>query len=136
MDTICVYKKIEEENIPVVDCKIDGFKGLIINVDGKCGIFINSKEIESSDEEFMILAHEWGHYASGTLHGFEANKIYVSQCECKADRKAIIEFLPFEHIQDAIKYGCQEVYEFSEFLNLPEEFVVKAFNHYRAMGRL
>lgn len=136
MNTTRVYKKIEEENIPIVDCEIDGFKGLIVGVDGRCGIFINSKEIENSDEEFMILAHEWGHYASGTLHGFGTNKTQVGQCEYRADRKAIIEFLPFEHIQEAIKYGCQEVYEFSEFLNLPEGFVAKAFNHYRAMGRL
>lgn len=27
-------------------------------------------------------------------------------------------------------------YEFSEYLDLPEEFVVKAFAHYKAMGEI
>lgn len=136
MKTLQVYKKIEESDIPVLDCKIEGLKGVIIKSDGKYGIFINNKEIENSDEEFMVLAHEWGHYVSGTLHHFNSDKSYISQCEYRADRKSIIEFLPVERIKDAIKNGCQTVYEFSEFLDLPEKFIIKAFNHYKAMGKL
>ena len=136
MKTLQVYKKIEEENIPVFDCKIDGIKGVIIKSDDKCGIFINHKELKDSDEEFMVLAHEWGHYASGTLHSLSSDKTYIGQCEYRADRKSVIEFLPFKRIQDAIKNGCQTVYEFSEFLDLPEKFIIIAFNHYKAMGKI
>ena len=129
-----VYKKIEDENIPVIDCAVVGVKGVIIKSRDKYGIFINHKEIENSDEEFMVLAHEWGHYASGTLHGLSSGKTHISQCEYRADRKAVLEFLPFERIQDAIKNGCQTPYEFSEFLDMPEKFVLQAFNHYKNMG--
>ena len=134
MKTLQVYKKIEENDITVLDCKIEGLKGVIIESDGRYGIFINNKEIENSDEEFMVLAHEWGHYATGTLYRFSSDKSYISQCEYRADRKAIVEFLPLERIQEAIKSGCQTVYEFSECLGLPEKFIVKAFNHYKSMG--
>lgn len=134
MKTLQVYKKIEESDIPVLDCKIEGLKGVIIKSDGKYGIFINNKEIENSDEEFMVLAHEYGHYASGTLYGLNTDRSYVSQCEYRADRKAVLTFLPFERVQDAIVNGCQTAYEISEFLDLPEKFIIKAFNHYRAMG--
>ena len=134
MKTIQAYKKIEGENIPILDCKIDGVKGVIIKAGDKYGIFINHREIENSDEEFMILAHEWGHYTSGMLYCLGSDKTHISQCEYKADRKAIIEFLPFERIKDAIKNGCQTAYEFSEFLDLPEQFIVKAFKHYKNMG--
>lgn len=136
MKTLQVYKKIEENDIAVLDCKIEGLKGVIIKSEDKYGIFINHKEIENSDEEFMVLAHEWGHYATGTLYKFSSDKSYISQCEYRADRKAITEFLPLERIQEAIKNGCQTAYEFSEFLDLPEKFIIKAFNHYRAMGKL
>ena len=134
MKTLQVYKKIENENISVLNCNVDGVKGVIIKTGDKCGVFINHREIENSDEEFMILAHEWGHYASGTLHGLSSDKAYISQCEYRADRKAVLEFLPFERIQEAIKVGCQTANEFSEFLSLPEQFVLKAFNHYKNMG--
>ena len=134
MRTVQVYKKIEDENIPVIDCDAGGIKGAIVKYGDKYGVFINHKKIENSDEEFMILAHEWGHYASGTLHSLSSGKTYVGQCEYRADRKAVIEFLPFKRIQEAIKNGCQTPYEFSEFLDMPEKFVLKAFNHYKNMG--
>ena len=136
MKTLQVYKKIEDDDIPIFDCKTDGVKGVIIKSDDKYGIFINHKELKDSDEEFMVLTHEWGHYASGTLYGFSSDKTYVGQCEYRADRKSILEFLPFERLQEAIKNGCQTAYEFSEFLDLPERFVIVAFNHYKAMGKI
>ena len=134
MRILQVYKKIEDENIPVLDSEVSGVKGMVIKSGDKYGVFINHKEIKNSDEEFMVLAHEWGHYASGTLHSLSSNKTHIRQCEYRADRKAILEFLPFERIQEAIKNGCQTAYEFSEFLDLPEQFVIKAFKHYKNMG--
>ena len=132
--TLQVYKKIEEDDILVLDCKMDGIKGVIIKSDDKCGIFINHKELKDSDEEFMVLAHEWGHYSSGMLHGLGDNKTYIGKCEYRADRNAVLEFLPFERIQEAIKDGCQMPYEFADFLDMPEKFVIIAFKHYRDMG--
>ena len=136
MKTLQVYKKIDECGVLVFEGGIAGVKGLIIESGGNCGIFLNSKEIHNSDEEFMALAHEYGHYASGTLYRFNSNKSYVSQCEYRADRKAITEFLPIKKIREAIDNGCQTSYEFSEYLDLPEEFVVKAFAHYKSMGEI
>lgn len=129
-----VYEKIQENNIKVLHFGLPNIKSVSVETNNKYGIFINHKEIENSDEEFMVLAHEWGHYASGTLHGLSSGKTHISQCEYRADRKAVLEFLPFERIQDAIKNGCQTPYEFSEFLDMPEKFVLQAFNHYKNMG--
>ena len=134
MEILQAYKKIEDENIPVLNCDIDGVKGMIISSGDKHGIFINRKAIEDSDEEFMVLAHEWGHYSSGMLHSLGDNKTYIGKCEYRADRNAVLEFLPFERIQAAIKDGCQMPYEFADFLDMPEKFVIIAFKHYRDMG--
>lgn len=136
MKTLQVYKKIEECGVPVFEGGITGVKGLIIESGGKYGIFLNSKEINNSNEEFMVLSHEYGHYASGTLHRFNSDKSCISQCEYRADRRVITEFLPIEKIREAIDNGCQTSYEFSEYLDLPEEFIVKAFAHYKAMGKI
>ena len=136
MSVLNVYKKIYECGIVVQDHKINGVKGLAIKYGDKCGIFINNNEIKNSDEEFLVLVHEWGHCATETLHGLCADSSYIGKCEYRADRRAVLEFLPFDLILYAAENGCREVYEFSEFLNLPEEFIAIAFNHYRDIGKL
>lgn len=134
MDVVEVYKKIEDENVQTFSFGISGVKGLTICANGVCGVFINDKEINDSDEEFCVAAHEYGHCATGTLYSLNSDKSYISRCEYRADRKAVLTFLPFERVQDAIVNGCQTTYEISEFLDLPEKFIIKSFNHYRAMG--
>ena len=57
----------------------------------------------------------------------------VSKHEYRADRKAVLDFLPIEKVKSAIKAGCRSAYEFSEYLDVPEQFIIKAFLHYNAM---
>lgn len=134
MNLVDVYKKIEDNDVQIFSFGISGIKGLTICTDGNYGVFINDKEIENSDEEFCVVAHEYGHCTTGTLYSVSSDKFYISQCEYRADRKAILTFLPTERLNNAIYYGCQTSYEFSEYLGLPEKFVVMAFKHYRGMG--
>ena len=136
MDVVEVYKKIEDENVQILSFGISGIKGLTICADGNCGVFINDKEINNSDEEFCVVAHEYGHCATGTLYRLNSDESYVSQCEYRADRKAVLTFLPIDRLNDAIECGCQTSYEFSEYLDLPEKFVIMAFNHYQTIGLL
>lgn len=136
MNVLEVYKKIEEENIVVMPCKVPNVKGVAIQVDGKQGIFLNYDEFENSDEEFCVTTHEYGHCMTGSLYGFDADQTTKQKCEYKADRRAITAFLPIERLKEAINYGCQMSYEFAEYLGLPEKFVIKAYEHYKVMGLL
>ena len=44
-----------------------------------------------------------------------------------------VHFLPIDKIKSAIKDGCHSVHEFAEYLDVPEQFIIKAFQHYTAM---
>ena len=134
MDVLDVYKKLDDEGISVMDCKIPNIKGLSIQSGNKQGVFLNYDEIENADEEFCVVAHEYGHCVAGTFYSNNSDKSYISQCEYKADRKSVLLFLPIEKLNKAIAYGCQMSYEFADFLGMPEKFVVLAFKHYRDMG--
>ena len=70
---------------------------------------------------------------SGSTHPLNSTFDVISRHEYRADRRAILDFLPIEQIKKAIKHGCKTSFEFSEYLEVPEEFVKKAFEHYNAM---
>lgn len=133
MDIDKVYKKIQSNGIELIHFGLPNAKSVSIETDGNYGIFINHKEIENPDEEFMVVTHEYGHCMTGATHPPYSPVDLVSRHEYRADRKAVLDFLPIDRIKSAIKYGCRTAYEFSDYLDVPEPFVLKAFQHYAAM---
>lgn len=128
-----VYAKIQDNDIEVMHFGLPNIKSVSVEADSRYGIFINHKEIESSDEEFIVATHEYGHCMTGSTHPLYSPLDIISKHEYRADRRAVLDFLPIEKIKSAIKSGCRSVYEFSEYLDVPEQFVIKAFQHYTAM---
>ena len=128
-----VYEKIQNNDIKVLHFGLQNVKSVSVEVDNKYGIFINHKEIKNSDEEFLVATHEYGHCMTGSTHPPYSSIDIVSRHEHRADRRAILDFLPIDKIKSAIKDGCRYAYEFSEYLGVPEQFIIKAFQHYVAM---
>ena len=129
-----VYQKIQDNNIKIFHYGLSGVKSISIETNNKYGIFINHKEIGDSDEEFIVTTHEYGHCMTGSTHCLNSPFDLISRHEYRADRKAVLDFLPIEMIKKAIEHGCMTPYEFAEYLGIPEAFVVKAFEHYNAMN--
>lgn len=129
-----IYKKIQDNNIKVFPYGLQDVKSVSIEADNKYGIFINFNEINSSDEEFCVAAHEYGHCMTGSTHPPYSPLDIIIKHEYKADRKSVLDFLPIDMIKEAIASGCKTTYEFSKYLDMPEEFVIKAFLHYSAMN--
>ena len=128
-----VYEKIQNNNIEIMHFGLSNIKSVSVEVDGKYGIFINHKEIKDSDDEFCVATHEYGHCVTGSTHPPYSTLDVISKYEYRADRRAILDFLPIDKIKAAIKAGCHSAYEFSEYLDIPEAFIIKAFQHYNAM---
>lgn len=133
MDLSKIYNKIEADNIKVFPFGVDKLKAVTIETENKYGIFVNHKEIEDANDEFCVLAHEYGHCASGTTHKLNSPYDLIERHEYRADRQSILEFLPIEMMQKALNKGCIHTYEFAEYLDIPEDFVRLAFKHYKAM---
>lgn len=133
MNIDMVYEKIQNNGIAVFNFGLENIKSVSVEADGRYGIFVNHKEIENSDEEFIVATHEYGHCMTGSTHPPYSPLDIISKHEYRADRKAVLDFLPIDKIKSAIKNGCRSAYEFSEYLGLPEKFIIKAFQHYTAM---
>ena len=128
-----VYDKIQENDIKIMHFGLPNVKSVSVETDDKYGIFINHDEIENADEEFLVITHEYDHCMTGSTHPPCSPLDIISKHEYRADRKAVLDFLPIDKIKSAIKDGCSSAYEFSEYLDVPEQFVIKAFRHYAAM---
>ena len=128
-----VYEKIKNNHIQVFNFGLPNIKSVSIESDNRYGIFINHKEIENSDEEFLVATHEYGHCMTASTHPPYSPLDIISKHEYRADRKAVLDFLPIDKIKEAIKNGCHTAYEFSEYLDMPEQFVLKAFQQYNAL---
>ena len=128
-----VYEKILNNNIKIFPFGVKEIKSVSLETNNSYGIFINHNEIKDSDEEFMVATHEYGHCMTGSTHPPYSPLDIVAKHEYRADRKAVLDFLPIDRIKSAIKDGCRSAYEFSEYLDIPEQFVIKAFKHYTAM---
>lgn len=134
MNIESVYKTIQDNNIKIFHHGLPGVKSVSVEANNNYGIFINHKEIENSDEEFLVATHEYGHCMTGSTHKPHSSLDIIIKHEYRADKKAILDFLPIDRIKDAIQHGCKTSYEFSEYLDVPELFVIKAFKHYAAMN--
>lgn len=129
-----VYEKIQEDGIKIIPFGLDDIKAVSLEVDNKYGIFMNYQEIIDPDEEFCIAVHEYGHCKSGSTHPLYSPFDVIFRHEYRADRRAVLDFLPIDKLREAINYGCKTPYEFSEYLDVPEAFIIKAFEHYNAMN--
>lgn len=134
MDLNQVYEKVNKSGIDIFLHDYNCIKAVTIEVDKNYAIFINKNLIEDSDDEFCVLAHEYGHCKSGSTHKLHSKYDLICRHEYRANRKAILDFLPIERIEEAIDYGCKTPYEFSVYLDVPERFVKTAIEHYNAMG--
>lgn len=105
-----VHNKISDENIELIDYHM------------------------KNSDEFIALAHEYGHCKSGATHHLSSPLEMIEQHEYRADRAAVHEFLPFAKIQDAFNCGCVELWQLAEHLDMPEKFVEIAVRIYRADG--
>ena len=128
-----VYEKIQKNGIKVLHFGLTNIKSVSVEADNRYGIFINHKEISNSDEEFLVATHEYGHCMTGSTHPPHSPLDVISKHEYKADRRAVLDFLPIDKIKSAVKVGCRSAHEFSDYLDVPEQFVIKAFQHYTAM---
>lgn len=136
MELTEVYQKISNLDIKVFSYNIPETKAATIEVKKKYGIFLNYKEINSSHEEFMVLTHEYGHCKSGATHKLNSKYDIIERHEYRANKQAILTFLPFCKLKKVIAEGITETYAIAEKLDLPEQFVIMAINHYKHMGKL
>lgn len=90
--------------------------------------------LSSPAEEKVACAHELGHNVTGSFYTRNSSPLEKKRAEIKADRYTFKMLLPPEELEDAVRNGYREPWEMAEYLQLPEEFIVKALKYYVDYG--
>lgn len=128
-----LLEKTNEEGVSVVE--ID------LGTDTPCGkcvgdtIFINNRA--TTNEKKCVLAEELGHYHLTIGDITDLKSINNRKQELKARRYGYKLLIEPDDIVHAMKQGCSNKYELSDFLNISEEFfeeLIEDFKKQYGMG--
>ena len=78
-----------------------------------------------------VCCHELGHVATGALHKVSSPYETVERSEYRANRYVAQRFLTRQDFAAAFEAGCRELWELSEYFDLPEADVQKALTYWR-----
>ncbi len=116
----------ENDKIEVIEFNFkSGIKGLYCDDT----IAINPK-IETSTEKKCILAEELGHYYTSSGDILDQNDISNKKQELKARRWGYEKLVPLKNLISASS-SCTNLYELAEYLDVTEEFLIEALQHYQ-----
>lgn len=115
------------ENIIVVEKNFKSqAKGLCKG--NKIGI---SKAISTSTEKACILAEELGHYYTTVGNILDQSSVSNRKQELRARMWAYNRLIGLLGIIKSYEYGCRNLYDMAEYLEVTEEFLKDALERYR-----
>lgn len=115
---------------------LNGLKAVTIRVSGKTAVYADADEFRGVCELQSAEAHEFGHVATGSFYGTDADGLTILRQELKADRYAAHRFLPVRKIKKAIADGNTELWQLSEVLEFDERFISRAIYIYKLEGKM
>ena len=80
--------------------------------------------------------HEMGHYHTNAYYNFESKFELKCRKEYRAQRWAVMHYLPLEELLDATHKGNTETYELAEYFDVTEEFIIAALDIYHRQGKI
>lgn len=131
---ISLYNELQRDGILVFECSQKSTKAVTIRNQLGCGIFIDTNHIETVAEELSVLAHEYGHCATGATHTVCSPLDLIEKHEYKADKFASHRLLDPVEMKKAISEGYTEVWQLAERFGVTEDFIRRADYIYRCEG--
>ena len=123
------YKYCTENDVDVLPMDAPS-PGATIRIDGNYGIVLNFKQIHSTRLMNGVCYHEVGHAGSGALHKIYSPYETVERAEYRANAWAAEHFLTADDFREAFRSGCRELWELSDYFDLPEQDVQKALYYW------
>lgn len=124
------YNYCTENDIDVIPYDNAPSKGATIRDGDWYAIFLDFSQIHSMKLLRGVCYHELGHAATGALHKVSSPYELVERSEYRANRWAAQHFLTESDFREAFSCGCKEIWELSEYFDLPEDDIKKALSYW------
>lgn len=124
------YQYCKAQQVDVIP--FDGIPqpGATIRDAGFYAVFLDFSKIKSTRLLRGVCCHELGHVATGALHKVDSPYELAERSEYRAIRWMAETFLTQEAFREAFAAGCTELWQLSEFFDLPEADVQKAMDYW------
>ena len=114
-----------QDNISIDNWTVPFAKATIIAYNGTYGIVIDLAQVSSAREETMILAHELGHFVTGTVYREKSRLHNFGKSERRAAEWAINFLVDFEQLKEYVSEG-HDVHFVAEMMGLHPEVIARA----------
>ena len=125
-----IYESLYRDRVFLVCKPLCSGTGAIVECCGATAVYIDVARIETAAEECVVVAHEAGHYYTGTTYGVHSSPALVARHEALADRWAIQKLIPRDELNDALQKGYTEAWQLADYFDVTEEFIKKAGAYY------
>jgi len=126
----------DHERILIDYFKISFSKSFIVDSSNGYCIILDRSQIESAAEELALLAHELGHYFTGSLYNRDSPLLTKARCEFRANAWAIGILCPVGNLIQAKGKGFHTIHELADALALTDQTVSQALDFYQSKGLL
>lgn len=124
-----LYTLAEQLGIVVLSFPLPDSESISLECGDNCYIGIDDKQLDSSKEERVHMAHELGHCVTGSFYNEYSLVDNRGKCEATADRWAVKKLINKNEFKRQIETGM-EVWDLAEYFNVTEDFIRKAYHLY------
>lgn len=100
--------------------------GATVRDEGLYAVFLDFSKIRSTRLLRGVCYHELGHVATGALHKVDSPYELVERSEYRAKRWAAENYLTEADFREAFRLGYTELWQLSEYFDLPESDIQSA----------
>lgn len=104
--------------------------GATIRDAGYCAVFLDFTRIKSTRLLRGVCCHELSHVATGALHKVDSPYELAERSEYRAIRWTAEQYLTEEAFREAFAAGYTELWQLSDYFDLPEADIQKAMDYW------
>lgn len=125
------YQYCKKHNVDVIPYDGCPQAGATVKDAGYCAVFLDFTKIRSTRLLRGVCAHELGHVATGALHKVDSPYELVERSEYRAARWVTEHYLTQEAFRAAFAEGYTELWQLSEYFDLPEPSIQDALTYWK-----
>ena len=125
------YSYCKENQVDVIPFTGAPHPATTIRDGQELAVFLDFSKIPSLRLLRGVCCHELGHIATGALHKVDSPYELVERSEYRAARWVTENYLTEEAFRDAFRAGYVELWQLSEYFDLPESVIKDALTYWK-----
>lgn len=124
------YDYCKQNEVAVIPYSGLPHPGATLRDDTRYGVFLDFTQIPTTKVLRGVCSHELSHLATGALHRVASPYDLAQRSEYRANRYFSQHFLTQAELRRAFRQGYTQLWQLSEYFDLPEEDIQKALAYW------